>query len=83
MEDSAEKTDEQNKEFNLPKEDTGTKIRNSLVSPKTALDLLAKHYKGKRVSKDFIEMASKDIDKVVKLSKSYRKKRNQASRKQN
>lgn len=77
MEDDTEKTIRHVKEFNLPKEDIGAKIRNSLVSPKTALDLLAKHYKGKRVPKDFIEMASRDIDEIVKLSKSYGKKRKQ------
>lgn len=73
------KTAGQDKKFNLPEEDAGTKIRNSLVSPKVALDLLAKHYKGKKVPKDFIEMASKDIDKIAKLSKMYWKKRRRVS----
>lgn len=44
--------------------DLKAQIRNRLQGLKTTLDLL---YRGKRVSKEFIELARKDLDEAVRL----------------
>lgn len=70
-----ERTIKSGRKFELPPEDMEAKIRNSLVTPKVALDLLFKYYKGERIPKDFIRTASECIDEAARLSKCYGKRR--------
>ena len=68
------------KKFKIPEEDTGTKIRNKLVSPLTALQVLKEHYNGKKEVKDFIVLAIDAISEITDLSRSLNKEERQGKR---
>ena len=54
--------------INIPAEDIGTKIRNSLVEAKTVLQLLEKHYNDNKNIKDSITSALEALSAAVFLS---------------